>query len=438
MKKFLHMIAWVLIFLLTFLRFGQSFSSESNGYPSKPIKVVVPFKAGGGSDTFARLIQKAVAKSSVIDQPIVIVNQDGGSGTIGSRKVKNAKPDGYTFLCLHEGIMSAKHSGSVPYGPEAFDAVAQTGDIPMVVVVGRQSPYTSLKNLMVASRDQPDSLRMGTNMGAPPHFTARELEQVVPGSAFNYVQSGGGQKRYALLIGDHIDLALFSLAEYMAFKGDGKIRALAVLLNDRHPGAPEIPTAVEQGIDVVASNAHFWWAPKGTPPARMAIFAEVLKEALKDAEVRERLEQLRIAPVFRDGAALDDWIARRDRAYTNLAFGLSHNLPKFEWWVLGITLGLGVLIVAVKRPPEERTGTIDVPGRTRLALGCLGLLCVYILLLQIKLFPFSVTTALFVALTGGAMMGKRRSAWLVLGELAIITGLGIELVFTRLFGVMLW
>ena len=439
MKQWIgHFVAAVAIAGLLFLRFGAGTENEGGAYPNKAVRIVVPFKAGGGSDTFARLIQKSVGKGEVINQPIVIMNQDGGSGTIGSRKVKTAKPDGYTFLCLHEGMMSAKYSGTVPYGPEAFDAVAQTGDIPMVVVVSSSSPHRSLSELMQAAKAAPGKLRFGTNIGAPPHFTARELEQAEPGAAFNYVQSGGGQKRYTLLIGDHIDLGLFSLAEYAAYKDDGKIRALAVLLAERHAGVPDVPTAVEQGVQVVASNAHFWWAPKGTAPARKALFAEALHAALQDPEVRERLDQLMIAPVFRDGAELDEYIAERNEAYAALSFGVEQDLPRFEYWVLGLVLLLGVLVLVFKQPEEKLA--VERTGRPRkgLAVICLGLLCLYIVALQGLNVGFALSTFLFIMLCGGAMVDKDKRGLLVVFEIALVASLGLELVFTRVFGVPLW
>ncbi|MEQ9070147.1 MAG: tripartite tricarboxylate transporter substrate-binding protein, partial [Gimesia chilikensis] len=98
-------------------------------FPQRPIQAVVPFSAGGGTDLFARIMQKAITEDQLLKQPFVIINQPGGSGTIGSRYVKQARPNGYKILCNHEGIITSKYSGKVNFGPEAFEPVAQTGEI---------------------------------------------------------------------------------------------------------------------------------------------------------------------------------------------------------------------------------------------------------------------------------------------------------------------
>ena len=132
---------------------GQSTSATiSDNYPEQPIKVIVPFGAGGGSDTFVRILQKAIKENDLLSQPLIIINVPGAGGTIGSRQAMESEPDGYTLLCLHEGIISAKYAGSADYGPEAFEPVAGTGEVGNVIAVAADSKYTDLDQLLTEKR----------------------------------------------------------------------------------------------------------------------------------------------------------------------------------------------------------------------------------------------------------------------------------------------
>ena len=130
----------------TIIASSFAFSSNSSrnptaAYPHRPIKLVVPFTAGGGTDTFARIIKKAIEDNHLLPQPLVIINIGGAGATIGSRRVKDSKPDGYTAMILHDAIVTAKFSGKASYGPEAFEPVAGTGEVGMVITVADNAKY---------------------------------------------------------------------------------------------------------------------------------------------------------------------------------------------------------------------------------------------------------------------------------------------------------
>jgi tripartite-type tricarboxylate transporter receptor subunit TctC len=122
------------------------FCSLQGDYPSKPITVIVPFAAGGGSDVFVRIFQNAIRKNDLCPQPIVIKNIAGAGGTIGSRTARNAKPDGHTILCLHDGIYTAEHYGNADWGPDDFEPIAATGRSGVVVAVKKTHPTPPCMN----------------------------------------------------------------------------------------------------------------------------------------------------------------------------------------------------------------------------------------------------------------------------------------------------
>ena len=326
----------------------------ADSYPTKPIKVIVPFRAGGGSDTFVRIIQKAVRDEGLITQPLVVINVPGAGGTVGSRRVRHAVADGHTILCLHEGILSSKYAGRTPYGPEAFRAIAATGQSNLVVCVREDSPFADLSELMTAARHKPEPIRFGMAQGTPTHFVGRKLETASQDgeATFRYVASGGGAKRFNDLIGGHIDITPFSLSEYSTFRDNG-VRAIAYLGETRLSDTPEIPTAREQGFDVSMSHVQYWWAPRSTPDAAIDKIADVLEAAMATEYVQIKLEELKIQPLFLRDKALRDHIASRETDFQDVALVTFDGLPNLVPWTLALTLLMVLLSVwtSFHRPP---------------------------------------------------------------------------------------
>lgn len=312
-------------------------------FPERSVDVIVPFGAGGGSDTFVRILQHAIRENDLLPQPLVVRNIGGAGGTIGSRQARDAKPDGYTILCLHDGIYTAQHYGTADWGPEDFVPIAATGRSDVVVAVAENAPYTTLVDLMADAKERPYFVVCGTNLGAPSHFAALFLQEGMPGAYFRFTQSGGGAKRLAQLKGGHIDMTGFSVSEYVQFKEAG-IRALAVLNEERVPALIDLPTAREQGVEVIDNLMQFWWAPKGTPPERVQFFAEVLQKAMRTPQVQERLAQLHIEPLFLTGDDLDKVIAARGKRLESLVVEASVGVPPLEWFVLGFVILCGAWV----------------------------------------------------------------------------------------------
>ena len=321
------------------------FCSLQGDYPSKPITVIVPFAAGGGSDVFVRIFQNAIRKNDLCPQPIVIKNIAGAGGTIGSRTARNAKPDGHTILCLHDGIYTAEHYGNADWGPDDFEPIAATGRSGVVVAVEEDSPYSTLHELMEDARGRPYQLVYGTNLGAPNHYSALFLQNGKSGAKFRFTQTGGGAKRLAQLKGGHIDLTGFSIAEYQQFK-DAGIKALASLGEQRESSFPNLTTALEQDVQATHDLVQFWWAPKDTPPDRIAYLQNMLSQAMGTKEIKESFENLHMDPVIQVGQDLLETIADRSQKLEGITIEKPTALPPLEWIILGIT---GICLFFVSR-----------------------------------------------------------------------------------------
>jgi tripartite-type tricarboxylate transporter receptor subunit TctC len=420
--------------------------SAGSGYPERPIHIVVPYDAGGGSDTFVRILQKGISQDQLIDQPLVIINQPGGSGTIGSREVKNADPDGYKILCHHNAIITAQMAETVDYGPEAFEPIAMTGEMSMVILVRDDSPIKNIVDLLQAAKDKPNTIRFGANKGAPAYFTTLQLQKALAGAELSIVSAGGGADRYSKILGGHLEAGIFSLSEYLDFRGaegtpaDQNIRAIALLSNERHESIPNVPTTIELDIPVILTNANYWWAPKETPPAVLDFWADVLAKAMQNETVLAELARLRMDPTYDRDLPLKERLGDTIKQFSLVAEQEQSWLPNFTVYVgvvLLIFLAWAILETMLKKNRQDPAASPlpSEPFRKRpdIAIACFALLCGYVFLLSTGWLPFAIASAAMVALIGGQMMRGAPAKWIVLLELAVLTGLGSQFIFTEIF-----
>ena len=304
MQKLLAVISTVLLFM----GLQNTVLAE---WPEKPVKLVVPFKAGGTSDQTGRAFQAAIKENNILPQPITIINV-GGHYSIGSRRVKEAAPDGYEFLLIHIALMGGEGSGVLDFGYRDFEPVAATAEFCLSPMVRKDSGIDSLEQLLAKAKDEPDTLIFGANLGAINHMAGIMLQNANPGSKFRFVQIGGGTANFTALTGAQTNTTVLSGAEVVNFTlgPDGKpnpesqIKPLAYTGSARHPKLPELPTVKELGYDVEFCISSWWFAPKGTPKEAVDGFASALEQASKTARVQEFYEKKLFADVFLKGEAL--------------------------------------------------------------------------------------------------------------------------------------
>lgn len=330
--------------VLVYLFFFNKTYSE---FPSKPITVIVPFAAGGISDVFVRIFQNAVRENKLCPQPLVIKNIAGAGGTIGSRTARDAKPDGHTILCLHDGIYTAQHYGNADWGPADFEPIAATGRTGSVVAVEENSPYSSLNELMEDASNRPFQLIFGTNLGAPNHYCALFLQNGYQGAKFRFTQTGGGSKRLAQLKGGHINVTGFSVSEYQQFKAAG-IRALASMGESREVSFPSLPTAKEEGVDATHSLMQFWWAPKGTPKDRILYLQNLVQQAMDTEEIKAQFKNLHLEPIIQVGEELFSTLNERSKSLQGIVIEKPTAMPPLEWIILIFSLVCAIFVFREK------------------------------------------------------------------------------------------
>jgi putative tricarboxylic transport membrane protein len=415
-------------------QYFASGSHDGADYPRKPIRVVVPFQPGGGSDTFVRILQKAIKDNALMPKPLVVVNKPGGGTSIGSSYVRNAPPDGYTVLCLHDALMVAKSSGQSLDSPADFEAVAATGEFGEVIVVSEDSPYRDLPALMASAQENPETVKFGVSLNTPPHFSAILLENAVPGTRFRFVATGGGANRLTGLVGGHLDVIILSVGEYIRFEPNG-LRAIAYLGDERLSAIPEIPTAKEAGFPVSSSNLHQWWFPRGTKPEIVAYFADVLAATMKTDYVQRRTAELQILPKYLAGEALQNRIREKLDAFGAIKAVSRVDLPNFTHWTLGFVAVLALIVFAQWRANSLSSTEEDDGSQPRfdLAFGTLALVVIYVLLMGLGVLSFVWATMIFIAVAGLFLTGGAKSKLIYVAESALVMSFGLHFVFVQLF-----
>ncbi|MFZ4406692.1 MAG: Bug family tripartite tricarboxylate transporter substrate binding protein [Paracraurococcus sp.] len=267
-------------------------------YPTRPIRVVVAWPAGGGVDTPTRIV--SVAMGRVLGQPLVLDNRGGATGSIGAAEAARAVPDGYTILS--DGLSlttNALTMRGLTYDPlTAFTPISQIVAAPMLLVVRADHPARSLAQLLAMARENPGKLTYFSSgiMGGP-HTTGLALLRRA-GATASHVSYRGGSQSIAGVMGGDTDFGFSTLPQAVPLVREGRLRALGVSSPERMPALPDIPTIAEQGFPGFQKlETASLWAPAGTPPQAIARLQEAVVAALADPDVRSRLEILGMTPV---------------------------------------------------------------------------------------------------------------------------------------------
>lgn len=274
------------------LLYGSAFA-----FPDHPIKLVVPFPAGGATDTAARLVARGMA--SVLKQTIIIENQGGAGGVIATRQVVAAPPDGYTLLA----VGTSSTFGTMPllftldFDPlKSLTPVGLTTIDPSALVINASLPFNTVQELVTYAKANPGKLNYGSSIGIGPHFVA-ELFKKSAGVDIVHVPYKGGGPMIADLVAGQIQMTVNGKSVLLPHIEAGKLRALAVAGDKRWPELPNVPTLMETGYLKDSYDSIFGMAaPAGTPAPVIEQLNAAINEGMKMPEVRDGLAKLGIEP----------------------------------------------------------------------------------------------------------------------------------------------
>ncbi len=268
-------------------------------FPQRPLQLIVPVSAGGGTDVMARTVGQKV--SELLGQPVVVDNKTGAGGNIGTEYVAKAKADGYTLLFSPSTIATnVAVYRKLPYDLlKDFQTVALVGQTDVALVVSSKITANSVKDFVELARGKPGALNYGSaGMGSSQHLTAEYFNQLA-GTSSNHIPYKGQSQAMNDLVGGQLDYMFSPLQNALPFIKQGRIRVLAVAAKQRHRELPQTPTLIESGYPgAEVSNWFALYAPAATPPAVVKRLHAAYTQVLKQPETKAKLEGMGFDFVF--------------------------------------------------------------------------------------------------------------------------------------------
>lgn len=269
-------------------------------YPTRPIELIVPSSAGGGTDVMARNFADAARK--YLPQPLVVNNKPGVSGGLGMGEVQRAAPDGYKVAVLISELAIIPHLGMIKFGTQDFLPIARLNADPGTVTVRADAPWNTIDEFIAHARKNPGVVAMGNaGSGSIWHLAAAAVEQKT-GVKFNHVPFQGAAPSVVALLGGHVDAITVSPAEIGPHVATGKVKVLGVMAEQRLGGQyANAPTFKERNVDLTVGTWRGLGVPLGTPPEVVAVLREATRKAVAEPTFKDAMAKTNLIVSYMDG-----------------------------------------------------------------------------------------------------------------------------------------
>jgi tripartite-type tricarboxylate transporter receptor subunit TctC len=293
LKSLLALSLWCLAALAPTLTHAQAF-------PSKPIKIIVGFPAGGPLDQHARLLSDKL--QGVLGQTVLIDYKAGAGGTVGAQEVMKAAPDGHTLMLANTGVMVINPAlySKLPYGTlKDFVPIARTAMQPLALLVNPKVPVNTLKEFMDYARTRPGQVNYGSAGNGGISHLVPEMFKTSTGLFMVHIPYRGSAPAFTDLMAGQVQFMAESIPQAAAYHKQGKVKALAVTSRQRNPALPEIPTVIESGLkDFEVVGFYGFLAPAGTPKDVVAKLSDAFGQVLAMPDIRNRMITQGADPAF--------------------------------------------------------------------------------------------------------------------------------------------
>ena len=297
-----HLLAGLFLAFATVTAFAQ-------GYPNKSIRLVVPYPAGGGTDTLGRIMAERLADR--LGVAVVVANVPGGSGTVGSDTVRRAEPDGYTLLFNASLFLLGKNVvKSTPYDPlDDFTALGRVGQAPLLLIASSKVEATTLADLVKSVKANPGGYNMAVSgLGSAGHLGTLEFMRIA-GVNLQSVPYKGTAPALADVMGGSVQLMIDSATVLLPQTKGGRVRGLAITGEARSAVNPDIPTTTEAGMPGLSIASWYGvWGPKGMSVAVTNRLVTAIAEGVRQPEFRARIDAAGITPGYLDPAAFVEFM----------------------------------------------------------------------------------------------------------------------------------
>ncbi len=273
---------------------------HAQAFPSKPVRIVVGFPAGGPLDQHARLLSDKL--QTVLGQPVVMDYKAGAGGTVGAQEVMRAPPDGHTIMLANTGVMVINPAlySRLPYATlKDFVPVARTAMQPLALLVNSSVPAKNLQEFMAYAKSRPGQVNFGSAGNGGISHLVPEMFKTATGLFMVHIPYRGSAPAFTDLMGGQVQFMAESIPQAASYHKQGKVRALAVTSKERNPALPEVPTVIESGIkgfEVV--GFYGFLAPAGTPKDVVNKLSDAFGQVLQMPDVRNRMVSQGADPAF--------------------------------------------------------------------------------------------------------------------------------------------
>ncbi len=273
--------------------------APAGAWPQRPIELIVPFAAGGGTDVLARALAEVARKH--LPQDLIVLNRAGASGAVGWTELANARPDGYKIGIITVELTMIPHMGLTKISSDAVQPVARLNADPATIAVRADSPYRSIEELIAVARKDEAAVRIGNaGPGSLGHLAAAALQDKV-GVKFNHAPYRGANPAVLDLLGGHIEAVAVTPVEVATYVAAGKIRPLAIMAEQRiQAGWEAVPTLKERGIDLLIGGWRGLAVPRNTPDAVVQTLRKAMALTLKDPVLRETMAKQNMGEGYLD------------------------------------------------------------------------------------------------------------------------------------------
>ena len=274
-------------------------------YPEKPIKLIVPYSPGGTTDVLCRILAKYMEPH--LKQKIVVMNVKGGGGQVGWTQLKGSKPDGYTIAPFVDSIPVMEATKSATFTQEDFEPIAMFGNVFLTVFGKPDGPYQTLKDIREAALKNPGKIGLAMGNGTPSQFYAAAVEEGM-GADLNLVNVGGGAQKKAAVMGGHVATGIEPTPGIIGPHRAGHLKVLAILAGERLKYLSDLPTAKEQGVDVIAYLSYGLIAPKNTPRDRLKTLEQAVVKANANEEYLKKMQDVNMVPNYKSMEELAEYM----------------------------------------------------------------------------------------------------------------------------------
>ena len=294
--------------VLVSLALGFMAMPAAAAYPERPVKVIVPWPAGGDTDSIFRPFGPQLQKH--LGATVVIANVGGASGTKGAREAKGSPPDGYTLYAIHDYIHLTYYTGVANVKYSDFDPICSLSSTPAILTASPKTPWKTWQEFLADAKKRPGQISAAVTLGSTSHIFPALVEKAA-GIKLKYVSYEGLAPRMNALLGGHVDLGESNLTQ----KGKvaaGQLKFLAIATEKRHPEIPDVPTFKDVGLNIVYDVTRGLVVPKGTPEAIQAKLADACKKAAAEPKFADDMAKQGTAVRFLDRKGYAGYLKQTD------------------------------------------------------------------------------------------------------------------------------